>query len=180
VEKFGLDALAASVASVKPVEADVQEGDGKPRSVRTAIDVNYTFSLGEHPVMGPGAKIKVTFADPEAPAQLIYFWRIPGKAAAATAISAETAIERFMRDPAFFHLRNKDAVVEVTSVTFGYYALTPTDFQRLYVPVWAIEATSQTRLLRHDFTRYVVAVDMTPEEAKQADVVSNPRACRMF
>ncbi len=42
------------------------------------------------------------------------------------------------------------------------------------------EATCQTRELRHDFTRYVVAVDMTPEEAKQADVVANPRACRMF
>ena len=101
------------------------------------------------------------------------------RGAYATAISPETAVERFMRDPAFFHLRNKDAVVEVKSVTFGYYSLTPTDFQRLY-PVWAVEATCQTRELRHDFTRYVVAVDMTPEEAKQADVVANPRACRMF
>ena len=180
LQKHGLDASAARVASVTHVEADLQKGEAKPRSVRTAVDVNYTFSLGEHPVLGPGAKIKVTFAGLEAPAQLIYFWRIPSKAAAATAISAETAVERFMRDPAFFHLRNKDAVVDVQSVTFGYYALTPTDFQRLYVPVWAVEATCQTRQLRHDFTRYVVAVDMTPEEAKQADVVANPRACRMF
>jgi regulatory protein YycI of two-component signal transduction system YycFG len=85
-----------------------------------------------------------------------------------------------MRDPAFFHLRNKDASVTVKDVTFGYYAMSPTDFQRLYVPVWAIDATSQTRELRYDFRRYVVAVDMTPEDAKRADAVANPRACRLF
>ena len=180
IKRYELDADAASVASVTHVEADVRERDGKPRSVRTAVDVNYVFSLGKHPVMGPGAKIKVTFAADDAPAQLIYFWRIPAKAPAATAISPTTALERFMRDPAFFHLRNKDAVVEVKGVTFGYYAMTPTDFQRLYVPVWAIDARCQTRELRYDFRRYVVAVDMTPEEAKSADVVANPRACRMF
>ncbi len=180
LERHGLDATAASVASVTHVEADVQERDGKPNSVRTAVDVNYAFSLGEHRVLGPGGKIKVTFAGEDAPAQLIYFWRFPSKAPAAAAISPTTALERFMRDPAFFHLRNKDAVVAVKAVTFGYYAMTPTDFQRLYVPVWAIDATSQTRELRYDFRRYVVAVDMTPEEAKGADAVANPRACRMF
>jgi len=180
LEQYGLDAKMASVASVTFIEADVQSGDSKPRTTRTAVDVNYRFRLGEHPAMGPGAKIKVTLAGEGAPAQIVYFWRSPTKAAAATVISATTALERFMRDPAFFHLRNKDASVTVKDVTFGYYAMSPTDFQRLYVPVWAIDATSQTRELRYDFRRYVVAVDMTPEDAKRADAVANPRACRLF
>ena len=171
---------AASVASVTYVEADVRKRDGKPRSARTAIDVNYHFRLGDFPVMGPGAKIKATFTAEDGPAQLVYFWRTPSRAPAAAAISASTALERFMRDPAFFRLRNKDALVEVQKITFGYYAMSPTDFQRLYVPVWAIDATCTTRELRHDFRRYVVAVDMSAEDAKRADAVANPRACRMF
>jgi len=180
LERHNLDIASASVRSVTYVEADVQERTAKPQSVRTALDVNYGFTLADHPVMGPGAKIKVTFATTDTPAQLIYFWRVPSKAPAAAAISATTALERFMRDPAFFHLRNKEASVEVHKVTFGYYAMTPTDFQRLYVPVWAIDVTCQTRELRHDFRRYVVAVDRSPEDAKRADAVANPRTCRMF
>lgn len=180
LERHRLDTSSASVNSVTYVDADIQEGDAKPRSVRTAIDVNYRFTLAEHPVMGPGAKIKVTLAGDDTPAQLIYFWRKPSKSPDAVAISATTAIERFMRDPAFFHLRNKEASVEVNKVTFGYYAMSPTDFQRLYVPVWAIDVTCKTRELQHDFRRYVVAVDRSPEDVKRDSTVSNPRACRIF
>lgn len=180
LKRHGLDAGLASVSSVTFVEADAQIGDSKPRTSRTAVDVNYRFQLGKHPVMGPGAKIKITLVGEGTPAQIVYFWRVPAKAADANAISATTALERFMRDPAFFHLRNKEATVTVHDVTFGYYAMSPTDFQRLYVPVWAIDATSQTRELRYDFRRYVVAVDVSAEDAKHADAVANPRACRVF
>lgn len=180
LERHGLDASLAKVESVTYVEADTQRGEAKPRSERTAIDVNYTFSLEKYPVMGPGAKIKVSLAGDGTPAQLIYFWRTPTKASAAPAISATVALERFMRDPSFFRLRNKEALVEVKKVTLGYYAMSPTDFQRLYVPVWAIDASCMTRELRYDFRNYVVAVDMSPERAKEADAVANPRACRLF
>lgn len=122
----------------------------------------------------------MTFGGNAEPAQLIYFWRTPSKASSASAISASVALERFMRDPSFFRLRNKDALVEVHNVTLGYYAMTPTEFQRLYVPVWAIDATCLTRDLRYDFRNYVVAVDMSPESAKRRDAVPNPRACRLF
>jgi len=180
LEGHNIDIALASVRSVTFVEADVQERNAKPHSVRTAIDINYGFALADHPVMGPGAKIKVTFTCDDTPTQLIYFWRVPAKAPAAGAISVTTALERFMRDPAFFRLRNKEASVEIHKVTFGYYAMTPTEFQRMYVPVWAIDVTCQTRELRHDFRRYVVAVDKSPEDAKLADAVANPRVCRMF
>jgi hypothetical protein len=180
LEQHGLDASLAKVASVTYVESDVQRGEAKPRSERTAIDINYTFSLDKYPVLGPGAKIKVSLAGEGAPAQLIYFWRKPSKASAAPAISATVALERFMRDPSFFRLRNKDALVEVKNVRLGYYAMSPTDFQRFYVPVWAIDAVCVTRELRYEFRNYVVAVDMSPERAKEADAVANPRACRLF
>ena len=180
LERHKLDISSASVYSVTYLESDVKEGDAKPRSVRTAIDVNYRFALAEHPVMGPGAKIKVTFAGDGALAQLVYFWRKPSRAPNAIAISATTALERFMRDPAFFRLRNKEASVDVHKIAFGYYAMSPTDFQRLYVPVWAIDATCKTRELQHDFRRYVVAVDRSPEDVKRDSTVPDPRACRIF
>jgi hypothetical protein len=180
LETHGVDVSLAKVARVTHVEADTQRGEAKPRSQRTAVDVNYTFSLDKYPVMGPGAKIKVTFVGDGTPAQLIYFWRTPAKASAAAAISASVALERFMRDPSFFRLRNKEAVVEVKKMTLGYYAMSPTDFQRLYVPVWAIDAACITRELRYDFRNYVVAVDMSAERAKETDAVPDPRACRLF
>ena len=129
--------------------------------------------------MGPGAKTKITLASEGVPAQIIYFRRSPTKAAA-SAIGATTALERFMRDPAFFHLRDKDVTVTVKDVTFGHYAMSPTDLQRRYVPAGAIEDMSQTRELRFDFRRSAVALDKSPEDAKRADAVANPRACRVF
>lgn len=180
LKKHKLDFSLAAINNVSYVEAAMRERDNKPQGQRTAVDVNYRFTLGGYPVMGPGAKIKVTFAGDAALAQLLYFWRHPSKAPEAEVISASTALDRFMRDPAFYQLRSKDAVVEIQGVTFGYYAMSPTDMQRMYVPVWAINATCRTREFEHSFRRHVVAIDVSPEDAKINNMASNPKACRVF
>jgi hypothetical protein len=112
---------------------------------------------------------------------VIYFWRKPVKAKAMPTITAEEALSQFRRDPLFLRLNPEEALIEIQTIQFGYYALPPAEFQRYYVPVYAIAATARTREFeRYDFRRYVVGVRISSEEAKQLDVVANPAACRMF
>jgi len=50
----------------------------------------------------------------------------------------------------------------------GYYALPPRESQGALIPVYAFDGTVSTKALeRNDFRRYVVAVQLTPEGAKQ-------------
>jgi len=61
-------------------------------------------------------------------------------------------------------------MLEVNKDKFGYYAMLPTESQRLYVPVWTMDVICQMRELRHECRRHVVAVNMTPEQSNRADV----------
>lgn len=58
LQKHGLDTALAKVSRVTYVECDIQKGNAKPKSERTAIDVTYSFALGKFPVMGPGQRSK--------------------------------------------------------------------------------------------------------------------------
>jgi hypothetical protein len=179
--RLRLNMQGAAVGSVTFIEASISEPRKRPRTVRTAVDVNYRFSLGKLPVFGPGAKIKVTFGGESQLAQVLYFWRRPRRAGTMTIVSAAQALERFRGDPAFYRLRHTDAIVEIHRIQLGYYALPPSNFQRIYPPVYAIDATVRTRALpRYDFRRFVVAVEMSPERAKEMDAIANPTACRVF
>ncbi len=181
LERARLDMRDAAEATTAPVRVAVQEGDAEPRGLDVALDVNLAFSLAGRPVFGPGAKAKVTFAGGGEVAQVLYFWRRPARARAMPLIPADEAFARFARDPAFYRLRKTDAAVEVRDVQLGYYALPPGDFQRLYVPVYAVDATVRTRELpAYDFRRHVVAVDVSPGQAKALDAVADPSACRLF
>lgn len=181
LERTKLDVADAKVSSIAFTEVATAGRDFKPKVTRTAVDVNYTFSLAELPVFGPGAKIKVSIGDGGQVAQLIYFWRRPKRKGTMPTIPPAEALERFQRDPAFFRLRDTKAQIEIRKIEFGYYAMSPTDFQRFYVPVYAVDATVRTpEFPQYDLRRYVVAVNLTPESAKAMDAVPNPAACRMF
>jgi len=180
-DRLSLDAAAATLASVNYAEFAVQKGNEKPQSFRTAVHANYRFELDKLPVFGPGAKIKVTFAGGAQLAQVIYFWRKPSSGESMKTISPEEALNQFQRDPAFFRLNESEAVIDIHSIRLGYFALPPAEFQRYYIPVYAIDATTKTRELpRYDFRRYVCAVPLSNDQVKRMDVVANPTACRMF
>jgi hypothetical protein len=181
IDKYGLDVThAIKEASVS--RATLDRVQGRKRSSHVArVDVAHRFELARLPVFGPGAKIKLSFVEGGELAQLLYFWRQPSEAGQHAVISPDDALTRFRRDPAFFRLRDTDARVEILSMTLGYFAMSPGEFQRIYIPVYALRAVARTRYLeRHEFTRYVVAIDMKPEDVKQQDLVANPAACRMF
>ncbi len=180
-DRLALDTASAALASVNYAEFAVQKGREKPQVFRTAVHANYRFELDKLPVFGPGAKIKVTFAAGAQLAQLIYFWRKPSPGESMRTISPEEALNQFQRDPAFFRLNDSEAVVNVHSIRLGYFALPPAEFQRYYIPVYAIDATTKTRELpRYDFRRYVCAVALSNHQVKRMDVLANPTACRMF
>jgi hypothetical protein len=132
-----------------------------------AVHVNYRYELEGLPVLGPGAKIQVTFAGGKKPAEMYAFWRSPRADTEIDLLPAGEAMELLRRDPQFEELGD-DAHVDYTNPRLGYYALPPRETQGALIPVYAFDGIASTKeLRRYEFTRYVVAVRYTPEEAKQ-------------
>jgi hypothetical protein len=135
-----------------------------------AVHVNYRYELDGLPVLGPGAKIQVTYADRSAPVEMYKFWRAPKADGELELLAPEAVLELLRGDPDFTELRGRDAKVVYRNPRLGYYALPPRESQGALIPVYAFEGTVSTRVLeRYDFTRYVVAARLTPEDAKQVD-----------
>jgi hypothetical protein len=132
-----------------------------------AVHVNYRYELEGLPVLGPGAKIQVTFVGGKKPAEMYAFWRSPRADTEIDLLPAGEAMELLRRDPQFEELGD-DAHVDYTNPRLGYYALPPRETQGALIPVYAFDGIASTKeLRRYEFTRYVVAVRYTPEEAKQ-------------
>src|SRR6266545_4444473 len=135
-----------------------------------AVHVNYRYELDGLPVLGPGAKIQVTYADRKGPVEMYVFWRAPKADGELTLLAPRAALALLRRDPEFAELREGDAEVIYHNARLGYYALPPRESQGALIPVYAFDGTVSTRALeRYDFRRYVVAVKLTPEDAKQVD-----------
>ena len=142
----------------------------KEREVKeqpVALHVNYRYELDGLPVLGPGAKIQVTFVDDKTPAEMYRFWRAPKADGEMELLPTRAVFDLLRRDPDFAELGD-DARVEYRNPRLGYYALPPRESQGALIPVYAFDGRLSTRAFeRYDFTRYVVAVPYTPEDAKQ-------------
>jgi hypothetical protein len=139
----------------------------EPKEHPIAVHVNYRYELDGLPVLGPGAKIQVTFVDDKEPAEMYRFWRTPKADGEIELLPPRAAFDLLRRDPDFAELGD-DARVEYRNPRLGYYALPPRESQGALIPVYAFDGTLSTRAFeRYDFTRYVVAVSYTPEDAKQ-------------
>ena len=132
-----------------------------------AVHVNYRYELDGLPVLGPGAKIQVTFVDSKAPAEMYKFWRAPKADGELRLLPPQAIFEMLRRDSDFAELGD-DARVVYRNPRLGYYALPPRESQGALIPVYAFDGTLSTRAFeRYDFTRYVVAAKYSPEDAKQ-------------
>jgi hypothetical protein len=153
----------------------------QPTLVNTKAHVNFNFSLENIPVIGPGAKIKVSFTEGSEVSDLLYYWRIPKKEEMMPIIEPMDALKRLTADKSFKELSPDTASVKLHSIILGYYAMSPTDFQRFLVPVYAIKGTVETKFLDpYNFTQHVVAVEMPLKEIKRRGVVDNPYKCLIF
>ncbi len=164
----GISTKGATVDSVShTMFARMTKRMKRPDERPLALHVNYRYELEGLPVLGPGAKIQVTFAGGKKPAEMYAFWRSPKADAELDLLPAGEAIELLRRDPQFEELGD-DAQVEYTNPRLGYYALPPRETQGALIPIYAFDGIASTKeLRRYEFTRYVVAVRYTPEEAKQ-------------
>jgi hypothetical protein len=148
--------------------ARAERGKGTVAEQPIAVHVNYRYELDGLPVLGPGAKIQVTYADRKGPAEMYSFWRTPKADGELELLPSQAVLELLRRDPDFAELREGEAKVVYRNPRLGYYALPPRESQGALIPVYAFDGSVSTRAFeRYDFTRYVVAVSYTPEEAKQ-------------
>jgi len=137
-----------------------------------ALHVNYRFSLDGLPVLGPGAKIQVTYGDRGKVVEFYKFWRLPKAERELDLLPPEAALELLRRDPAFADLREGEARVVFHRARLAHYALPPRESQGCLIPVYAFDGTVSTaQLERYDFVRYVVGVRFTAEDAKQVGAV---------
>lgn len=169
-------ARVASVTALEAARANRDDERGEDPELRVvARQVNYAFELDGLPVMGAGAKIQVTLGGEGELWECLRFWRQADPVETMPLIGADTAFERLRRDPAYAALDEGDAKVAFEEVRLGYLALPPREFQGYLLPVYACRGTVSTpELERWDHTRYVIAVDLPPSDAKDLRVAHRP------
>ena len=163
---------SAQSSSVTHVELSRMDGpDARPETRPVAVQVNFRFELDGLPVVGPGAKAQVTFGTDESLLECYHFWRRLREARQMAVLEPEQAIERLRRDQAYAELPDDGARVVFDNVRLGYLALPPRELQGYLFPVYVFRGTLSTpELERYDHTRYVVAVDIQPEQIKRLRV----------
>jgi hypothetical protein len=159
---------------VTRAELSVQERDKKPETKTVAVHVNYRYELNGMPVFGPGAKTRVTLGGKGKVLECYQFWRAAKQEGERPLIAPSGIADIFRRDPAYAELNAESARVTVRSAQYGYYALPPREYQGMLIPVCAVAGTISTRVLpRHDFVRYVVAVEFGTNDAKELCIVGS-------
>jgi hypothetical protein len=176
LEEHGLADRSARMTSVTALEVaradrDEHKRGHDPELRAVAAQVNYAFELDGLPVVGAGAKIQVTLGGEGELWECLRFWRQADPVETLPLIGAAEAFERLQRDPAYAALDGDAASVTFDEVRLGYLALPPREIQGYLLPVYICRGTASTRELpRWDHTRYVVAVDLPPSEAKRLRV----------
>jgi hypothetical protein len=173
LERFNLQEESAAVRSVTFTQMSrMDRDDSEPSSRAVATHVNYGFTLDGLPIVGPGAKMQVTLGPNEQVAEAYKFWRRPIKARMIEIIDEIAAQEVLRQDEAYVDLRDGEASVILHRCQLSYFGLPPREFQGYLIPVYAFTGTVSTpELERYDFTRYVVAVRLSAEEAKELRAV---------
>jgi hypothetical protein len=163
----------ARVKSVTYTEfGRIIEGQKEPETFRIAQHVNFEFFLDELPIMGSGAKMRVTFGSGGDIIEVYKFWREPVEDRVMDIIMPEVAARLLRQDPSFVQLPDGEARVVFHRAWLGYFALPAPERQGYLVPVYAFEGMVSTPALeRDDFVKYVVAVHVSPEEIKEARAV---------
>jgi hypothetical protein len=182
IKRLKLDTKHAKLGAITyDEEIKLAPGSRKQEVIRTAINVNYGFRLAGLDVFGPGAKIQVSLGDKGRLNELLCFWRKPAEDKTMDIISAEEALEKLAADPMFMRLSPENAAVKFETPQFGYYAMSPGEFQRYLIPVWSCAGVAKTRELpEHHFRYYVVAITLKNDEVKKLGIVADPSSCQIF
>lgn len=155
------------------------EGGSEIREVGDSeVQVLFGFWLGELPVFGPGAKIKVSLVEGGQVSSVLWYWREPIDDRAAPrlpVLPAGPTAESLARSRRYAGLPDTDAQVTLNSIRLGHYALPPFEMQKFLIPVYETTGVEETRLLgSRDIRLYVPAVRISNRRVKEMGIVPEP------
>ena len=181
--ELGLEPKYARIVSVTRTMVAISEAERKERPilVDTEVHINFSFWLDDYPVMGPGAKIRLSTVEDGRISEFLWFWREPFREKEVEIIDPEEALARLTREQRFAHLTSDEIRISLKEMRFGYYALPPFGFQRFLVPVYEVRGIEETRLLgRRDVIFYTPAMELPPETIKRMGFADRPDITRLL
>lgn len=173
--------LAHELARVRGVSDTVvtriDEG-GQQAAYPITRHVDFGFSLDGLEVFGPGAKIQVTYDQPDRVCEVLRFWREVEEAQTLDLISVEDAAQALREAVA------PEGVAQGTRIVFdepdlGYFALPPRELQPALIPAYRFRGAVHRDDETYRFLRFVPAVRPDPDAIKELGLLSH-RAPRVF
>jgi hypothetical protein len=179
VRRFAPKGPQFDLSSVDEQEVLVAErGATEPRRLVTGARVNYTFTLGGQPLLGPGAKMQVMVSPAGEVLEAYRFWRDVQQSDEVVAITPDEALARFARSELFADLNDRNATAGVSRMRLGHLALPPSEPQAFLIPVYELRGVLSTELHAHyDFVSYVAAttIDQATAKGRRQSARSHPR-----
>jgi len=155
--------------------------DDEPTSRRVAVSVTLRPVVVDRLVFGPGAKVRIAFADAAGPSDVAYFSRTLEPDGEVEAIHPRQALERLSRDRGFVDVLSAGRELHIRRFQFGYYSAPPNMTQQFLVPVYLAEGVLEGSDLDADvFRLYVPAVDIDVPTMKELGVRANPSVLSSF
>lgn len=169
LRKIGMESKYAKFANVTRSITATEELGKLPTDITTEVHVNFSFTIDDYPIMGPGAKIRVSLVEGGQISSVVFFWRDPQKKEPpVTAIRPEDALTWLTRSQRFNKLTPDQIRITLTSMRFGYFAISPFSFQRFLIPVYEVRGTEESQFLgKRDVTYYRPAIDLSPIRIKR-------------
>ncbi len=150
--------------------------DEKGEQYPTSVNVNFTYELDGFPLFGAGAKTQVSYVNKDQSVEVLHFYRTPKQEGKIAIISPEEALQQVLDNARFAVIKEQGkSSGEITDVSLGYYAASPTDLQRYLLPVYKVQGNVSTpKLENYEFNLYVIASKESQDKAKQTGLLTTP------
>ena len=176
LEELKIDTSTMKVHSVSNSFTSTSESpkDKNVEQFPTSVNVNFTHELDGLPIYGSGAKTQISFINNDQLIQFVHFNRIPKQDGKAEVISPEEAVQQVFDNKRFAIIKEQGkSSGEITDVSLGYYATSPSDLQRFLIPVYKVQGNVSTpELENYDFNLFVIAAKESQEMAKRKGQVN--------
>lgn len=147
--------------------------DEVPRVGYVAVDVNFRYTVDGIPLLGPGAKAKVSIHAGGVVGGGYRFWRDVSPARDVETLPLETLFERFRSSSLFANLTDRVARAEVRSIRLGHLTIPPTEPMSMLIPALELRGTISTeRLPNYEFVRHIAAIALDDDRGKEGGLIN--------
>lgn len=182
-QRLGLDTDLAHIASVTRTTVAVSEAEHQEefKRVDTEVHVNFIYALDGHPILGPGAKIKISMVEEGRVGNVLQFWREPAAERDVRLRHPVEVLQRMTEGRRYASFSPEMGSVHCEKMRFGYYAMPPFEFQKYLIPVYEISGLEETEAQgRQPFTVFAPAMDLPPERIKEMGFTDQPDLARVL